>query len=362
MPPFETCIFLVVMAMAALYAALAVTAAIGLPGERSPDADWEPSVTVVVVGSEPEGAFVPCAGSLAGLDYPPDKLRILWMRPGSGGLAMTPFKEQDADIQTGPPMISPGGQQSQSGAAPPRPGGLMETSDWSRLLHEAGGEVIFFIDAGCKAPREWIRTLLKGYGPETDAVAGFASPEAGSGSGTLPQRIQSLDRILRDTACASWANWGFPVPVLDLGNLSIRRRAAGSMNARDGIASGMAGDELRGSWRIRFLLEGNAVVHSPPAAGAGFSARSGGAPGWKWDPSIRFVRFVARMTVVAALCSGAVWGGLFLFWILTLSDGLLLLHPLDRIGRMDLFRVLIPYEVTAFFAGFPPLRRSREKS
>jgi cellulose synthase/poly-beta-1,6-N-acetylglucosamine synthase-like glycosyltransferase len=337
-------LFLLVLYLYAIAAYLMLKAR---PSEAEPDPGWEPRVSIIVTAKN-EGEPIPFyLESLENPDYPAGKLEFIFvddhLEKGTGRW-MKRFQKTNPNVR----CIGISGRTDGGGG---KNRGLAEAAK------SATGEILFFIEEDCGVPKTWIRTLLESYATGVGLVAGFVLLDGRKGRFPLFARIQSLGRIHLTAVGAAWADLGYPLGVLG-NNFSIRKAAfdqAGGFESvgrdrSEGIAL-LRNVRERTHWRAVWIADETGAMAARAATGLRdfFRRRKrwalGGMDhGWI-SVSLTAVAFLARFSVLACLFTVQWKLALLGFWILLLSDGLLLVRSLYALNRMDLAKYMVFYEI-----------------
>jgi cellulose synthase/poly-beta-1,6-N-acetylglucosamine synthase-like glycosyltransferase len=342
-----------------LYLVLTYVTLKGCSIRRGPDCAWEPDVSVIVVARNEEETIPRCLESLKNLDYPKDKLEFILVDDRSEddtGRWMKRFQKFNPNAR----YIRLDGKPSDRNG---KIRGLVEAA------RAAAGEVLFFTDGDCEAPKTWIRSILKTYAPDVGLVAGFVLLDRKNGRFPLFARLQSLDWIHLTAIGSAWANLGYPLSVFG-NNFSIRKNAYDQSGGFEAVGHHWTEDFAllrnvrdKTRWRMVWVQEETGAVVTQSAVGLRefFHQRKRWALGGRDRGSIAIslmtAAFLARFLVVLCLFLIQVKLALLGFWILFLSDGLLLIRSLDALNRMDLLKYMILYEFycigySVFFAPF----------
>lgn len=342
-----------------VYTLLSYLTARGLRARPEPETGWEPGVSVIVVAGNEAGTIGRCLDSFRRLDYPVDKLEFILVddRSGDGtGQWMKRFLRSGRNGRLIETADTPDGKNGR-------------TNGFVRACRSASGEILFFTEGDCEVPETWIRTLLKSYAPDVGLAAGFIALDFRDRRAPLFTRVQSLDWIHLGAIGSGWANLGYPLSVFG-NNFSMRKSAcvqAGGVEAvgehwtRDFALFRNVRDRIR--WRVVWAEEETGAVHSRAAASLKefYHQRKPWAAVGRdrgvMALSLMTAAFLARLSIVACAAAGAWKLALLGFWSLLLADGLVLSQPLFALGRADLFRNFILYELTCivYSVFFAPL-------
>ena len=101
-----------------------------------------------------------------------------------------------------------------------KPGRNGKAKALAKLGKLCQGEILFFTDADCKVPRDWIQSLLAAYKGKTGMVLGITQVAGRS----LLGRFQELDWWMTLGFVKVAADWGIPTTGLG-NNMSISREA-----------------------------------------------------------------------------------------------------------------------------------------
>jgi glycosyltransferase involved in cell wall biosynthesis len=213
----------------------------------------QPHLSVIVAGRNEEQYVVRCLRALTNLDYPAEKLDIVFVDDHSTDntreLAEAIAAEHPALLRVigapaCPPEIGPKKNALAAGIAAAR------------------GEILMFTDADCVVRPGWARALAAAYDDRTGAVTGPVLPPPGYGTRGFFVR---LERILISYASASAIGWRHPASASG-GNFSYMRAAFDQLGgiAHAKTASGdddlMAQAIARGGWDVRYVSGAEAVV------------------------------------------------------------------------------------------------------
>ena len=133
------------------------------------------------------------------------------------------------------------------------------------------GEIIVTTDADCIPPREWLKTMVANFAPETGMVAGQARFELPPHA-PLWQRLQALDFQSQNVAAAGLIAAGSPFNCSGA-SLSFRRAAYDAVGGWRGVRHLASGDDEllmakmhRAKWKIVAAIGAAAVVKTRPPA------------------------------------------------------------------------------------------------
>jgi cellulose synthase/poly-beta-1,6-N-acetylglucosamine synthase-like glycosyltransferase len=318
----------------------------------------EPFVSIIISARNEEDSLPVCLSSLSRLNYPNDKLEIILINDGSRdrtGQIMDSFVREHAFAK----IIHITEESSTTGKIT----GLIQGS---RI---AKGEYLFFTDADCTVPPDWIRSGLKSYDTKTGLTAGYLMLDRKGEPSPVLTRLQSLDWILISTVGLGWANLGLPLSIFG-NNFSIRRKAYSQAGGFEAVGYHITEDfalmrnvKNKTGWKVRFFLDPKYTVFTR----AEKTFREFLYQRKRWTIGCRdrgihtlFIMstaFLAHITVLLHLFLRNWIFGFTGFLLLLMVDFLILLKPLKCLRRLDLLKYLLLYELfyfayTIFFAPF----------
>ena len=304
-----------------------------------------PSVVVVVAARDEEAVLGRCLDALAAQDYPSSRLRVV--------VADDHSTDATAAV-AGCYAEAPGGARAEGGvAAPPgavrvlrvpEPEGRLQGKAWA--LHAAieatDADLVFVTDADCAPVPTWVRRT----------AARFADPEAGVVCGLAQirprparpfDRVQVLDWSLLIGAVSGLAEAGLPATGMG-NNMAFRRAAYEAVGGYPALPVSVTEDFVlvravaeRTPWRVRYLLDPEAIVWTLPLDGPAEAYRQrrrwarGGLAGGGWIWPVYGALFVAHALPLAALVAAPLAGGAAVA-VKALVDGALLRAVLRRTG------------------------------
>lgn len=245
-----------------LYAAISMALQIGirrLPSNRS---DNLPRVSVLIAARNEEANLPRCLEALLANDYPVSHLEILVIddrstdgtRTIAGNVALRFSYVRVIAVEK---LLD-----GMSGKA----------SAICQGMDQASGEIILIIDADCLPSKQWIRSMVSGFTPETGMVGGFTllSNFQDERDGFF-SRVQNVDWIYLLSVGAGAAGLGKPVSILG-NNFGFRREVYDAVGGYRRLGFSIIEDCAlmnamirQTKWRVRFVLEpGAAILSLPP--------------------------------------------------------------------------------------------------
>ena len=145
---------------------------------RPDPVEW-PMVSVLVAARN-EGEKLPgCLGSLAGMDYPPDKIEFIIGDDQSEDKTATIIRDQSQEDP----------RFHYLSAIPEKNGLKAKSNVLAQLCEKAKGEIFLFTDADIEVNSDWAKSMVNSFGEGTGMVNGITGI---SGSG-IWARLQSLE-------------------------------------------------------------------------------------------------------------------------------------------------------------------------
>jgi len=343
-----------------LYIVLTTVTVIGIrkpPTHSIPT--WEPTVSVVTVAQNEERTLPDCLESLGTLDYPNERLEFILVNDRSSDQTekiLSDFTHSHRNAK----MVS------LRNVPPDRSGkghGLAEG------VLASSGELLFFTDADCRVPPQWIRTMISGYQTETGLLGGFLLLDRKGEKAPLFSKLQSMDWIYLTSVGAGWANVGRPLSVFG-NNFSIRRDVYNQIGGFESIGPHLIEDFAiarkvgqKTNFRVQILLDPECAVYTHPEENARefflqrkrwvMGSRSHGLLGI----SLMGIAFFAHLLIILSGLLGHLYACVSCFFLIALSDLILFWRPLVVLKRKDLLRYCLCYELfyfvySLFFAPF----------
>lgn len=223
----------IVILLAFSYLAVVAVLLVGLlrlPRSRRLDDASCPSVSVVVTARNEEADLPACIESLLALDYPRDRLQLIFVddrsTDGTGALVDATAARHAQVVVLHTNDLPPNGLEAKAR-------GL------AHGMNAATGEWVLITDADARVPREWARHLLGRVTPKTAMVGGTIVVHPGPWWGYIEGALQGF------LQCFSLAAAGLGAPFACLGpNMGIRRdvylRQGGLERARFSVAEDLA--------------------------------------------------------------------------------------------------------------------------
>ncbi len=136
-------------------------------------------------------------------------------------------------------------------------------------LRRASGEFIFFTDADCQPPTDWLQNMLTHFKDRTGLVAGFSPQKSNS---LLWSNVLIADSLA--AACVAAGSIGWQRGVTCTGrNLAVRRAALQDIGYYNNFPDSLSGDDdfllqlvaRHPDWRVAYSTSPESVV---PASGS----------------------------------------------------------------------------------------------
>lgn len=218
------------------------------------------SVTVIVPARNEEDNIARCLDSLAGQDYPRDKLEILIVDDNSidGTAAVVQkFKKNFDNVF----LISAG--QFQSGLSPKKR--ALQIG-----IEASTGEIIVTTDADCWAPPGWISQVVAQFEDQVGVVTGLVLFEPRDEK-TLFQKIQAIEFLGLTAAGIGSIGAGDPI-IANGANFAFRRRAFQQVNGYDEEQHVISGDDdlllqkidRLTDWKVKSAIAPASFVYTRP--------------------------------------------------------------------------------------------------
>lgn len=318
-----------------------------------------PVISIIIVAQNEEATLPLCLESLSRLTYPKDKMEYILVNDRSTDQTKSVMSEfADRHKQTKVVEI-----KTLPNKYTGKIFGLIQG------VKESCGEILFFTDADCIVPPDWIQSTLMEYDENTGIVGGFIALDKKEEKTLLFHQIQSLDWINVTSAGSAWANLNLPLSVFG-NNFSIRREIYDRAGGFESIESHLTEDyalirnvRSRTRTKIRIRLDKNNLVYSRPARNLGefYRQRKRWAIGGRSHNFLGFLlmstAFLIHMLIPTVMIAGQFKLGFLAFIDILLMDSFFLYWPLKQLERTDLFKVIVPYELfyfgySIFFAPF----------
>ncbi len=322
-----------------LYLAISIALQIGirrLPSHRSAKV---PHVSVLIAARNEEANLSRCLDALAANDYPVAQLEILVIDDRSTDGTSTIAEKYVAGFSQIKMITLDRLLDGMSGKA----------SAICQGMDQARGEIILIIDADCLPSKQWIRSMVSGFTPETGMIGGFTllSNFQETRDGFF-SRLQNVDWIYLLSVGAGAAGLGKPVSILG-NNFGFRREVYESVGGYRRLGFSIIEDcalmnaMLRQTkWRVRFVLEpGAAILSLPPLTWRAFvdQRKRWSAGGKEVSPFGKlllvagFLRHIA--TILGLIFIKPITLFIAVVLLVSLADFLLLLSTTSRLGRRE---------------------------
>jgi len=171
-----------------------------------------PEVSIIIAARNEENNLPACLTSLLKLDYPPEKIQIIFIDDRSEDntaklLEVFCKNQPDAsviNIEMLPPDTTGKINALRAGTA------------------RAAGDLFFFTDADCCVPTSWLKGMIKHFDDTTGIVAGSLAIKAKRQYSSLFIRMQALDWSLFCSCGTAAARAGRPLSIFG-NNFCIKR-------------------------------------------------------------------------------------------------------------------------------------------
>jgi len=244
-----------------LYIAISSALQIGIRRLPTHRADNIPRVSVLIAAHNEEVNLSSCLDALVANDYPVSHLEILVIDDRSTDGTRAIAENYAARFFHVRVIALDKLLDDMSGKA----------SAICQAMDIARGEIILIIDADCLPSKQWIRSMVSGFTPETGMAGGFTllsnfqNPRDGFFS-----RVQNVDWIYLLSVGAGAAGLGKPVSILG-NNFGFRREVYDAVGGYRRLGFSIIEDCAlmnamisQTSWRVRFVLESDAAILSLP--------------------------------------------------------------------------------------------------
>jgi cellulose synthase/poly-beta-1,6-N-acetylglucosamine synthase-like glycosyltransferase len=200
---------------------------------KSPD--QFPKVSILVAARNEEKDLPKLLASLGKLSYPEEKLEFLFANDQSEDQTLE-ILHQWAEGKENVKIIS---------TEKLEPGQNGKAKALAKLGKLSMGEFLFFTDADCEVPRDWVQSLLAAYKAKTGMVLGITQVAGRS----LLGRFQEFDWWMTLGFVKVAADWGIPTTGLG-NNMSISQEAYLASGGFEGASKSLT-EDLEISRKIR---------------------------------------------------------------------------------------------------------------
>jgi len=198
-----------------------------------PPEPWPP-VSVIVPARNEADEIDACLESIQAAEYPADRLEIIVVDDFSTDATaerVRAHQSPEADDASGPSVRLVELADTASSNGNHKPAAV------ARGVETATGEVLLTTDADCRAPQQWIKSMVRHCTPETPFVAG---PVAYDHDDLFLPRLQALELNGLVAYGAGTLNVGLPT-FCNSANVAYRRDVT---DARETAPDGAARDEM----------------------------------------------------------------------------------------------------------------------
>jgi len=308
-----------------------------------------PSVSVIVAARNEENVITYCLDSLDNLDYPENLLEIVLVNDRSSdntGQIMKKFSFEFRNVKILHLNENNSNLSGKSNA-------LNSGADIS------SGKILFFTDADCEVPRNWIREMLEKMPDNNTIVSGFLFLDKYKNNrfSSLFSRLQSLDWILFCSMGMAAANTGRPLSIFG-NNFAVYRKlfmeiGGFGYHPTEDYAF-MRKAVKKKDAKVVFSLSLNSGVFTRPVSRINdfISQRKRWAIGTKkrdiLSIGLLFFSIIALWASLILTFSGELLYGISGFLLITLSDAVILFKPLSILKKLYLLMDIVLYKL--FFA------------
>ncbi len=215
-----------------------------------------PVVSVIVAARNEEDNILDCMESLAGLEYPVDKIEIIIVNDHS--------TDRTGEIVTGFISDKPVFKQM----IPQNAIGTLKgkTNALANAIKTARGEIILTTDADCVVSPTWVKTIASYYKKDVGFVGGFTTQF----DNTTFEGMQAIDFIYLLSVAAGTINLNKPLSCIG-NNMSYRKTAYDEVGGYEGLPFSVTEDfnllmaihKLKKYKIIYPLDEGGLVISKP---------------------------------------------------------------------------------------------------
>ncbi len=310
----------------------------------------QPFISIIIAVKNEAVTLEKCIQSLVSLNYPVEKMEIILVDDDS--------KDQSAQIISKYTKVHPHIKyiylESKNKKRPGKAGVLLEGIDQSH------GEFLFFTDADCSVPENWITTLLQRFSPQTGLVGGYTLLDKKHDRLSISGKIQSMDQLFLVSVAAACGILGKPASWMG-NNLALRRSVYEQVGGFRKLGFSLVEDfalidalNKQKKWKINFTTSPSAVVKSQPVSTiTGFYQQRK-----RWYIGAKAARPFAKSLMGICILSHLIimTGWLFLplqlyfagLLIKIVSDFLVVLPVVKKFDRFDLLKYFLPFQILYF--------------
>jgi cellulose synthase/poly-beta-1,6-N-acetylglucosamine synthase-like glycosyltransferase len=310
----------------------------------------QPLISIIIVARNEQDTLPHCLQSLTRLTYPREKMEWVLVNDRSKDRTeklMQDFEERFDQTQVITIDKLP---EQYTGKCY----GLIQG------VKASTGEILFFTDADCMVPPNWIQSTLGQYDEKTGMVGGFLVLDQKEEKATIFDRIQSLDWINITTVGTAFANLNCPLSVFG-NNFSIKRETYEKAGGFESIEKHWIEDyalvrNVRSltNQTVRIRLDRENLVYTRPVKDlkAFYHQRKRWAIGGRSHNVLGFLlmstAFLIHLLIPISIVIGEIIHGFLAFLCVLLADTFFLSYPLKKLNRIDLLKCMIPYELYYF--------------
>ena len=246
---------IIVLLLLASYFTIEIKLATGLHRLKKCHNNKNYRVSIIVAMRNEEKRATQCLKGLVHQQYPDDLLEIIIVDDGSTDATPEIVKE----FQTRHPVVNYLKINN-----PPHHQGNKKLA-LMKGIEVSSGEILFFTDADCVPPPNWVRSIISCFGDDVGIVVGF-SPLIGL-TNMLIDKIIRLDSLAAGLVAAG--SIGLEKAVTCAGrNLAYRRIVFRQINGFTDILHSISGDDdlflqlahYRTNWKIKHVIGRDCVV------------------------------------------------------------------------------------------------------
>ena len=332
-----------------LYLLISIIMRFGIQSKQKPNS-YKSKISIIIVAQNEEKTIPRCLKSLAQLTYPHDKMEWILVNDRSDDKTeelMLKFADNHNHTQV---ITIDSLPEKYTGKCY----GLIQG------VKTSSGEILFFTDADCLIPPNWIQSTLAQYDENTGMVGGFLVLDKKEETAPLFHRLQTLDWINITAVGSVWANFNYPLSVFG-NNFSIKREVYEKAGGFKSIEKHWIEDyalvhnvRSRTDKTIRIHLDRENLVYTRPADNLRelYHQRKRWAIGGRSHNVLGFflmsIAFLVHLLIPISIITGKILAGLLAFLCILMADTLFLSYPLNKLGRTDLMKWIIPYELFYF--------------
>ena len=224
---------------------------------RKISANIFPPVSIIICARNEEDCIEDCLTSLAALDYPAEKLEILFVDDRSTDRTSEILSEWMKNMSNLKVHLAKEETNERGG----------KINALTQGLDQVTGEIILMTDADCILPRGWAKEHVSWYEKDTGMVSSLTSLQERN----LFDKAHSLEMVQVLAMSMAAINYNIPVSVIG-NNLSIRKKTYDELGGYRNIPFSVTEDVAlfqavwrSGKWKVKFKSNPDlGVVTHPP--------------------------------------------------------------------------------------------------